>query len=105
MRWNPEFKAGKCIAVTGDITYDKYEEDYILSAKAIARASRIYRKDEAVQKRVELHLHTNMSSMDATNDISDFVSTAASWGHTAIALTDHGSLQAYPSAQSAAKKK
>ncbi|MBP3480255.1 MAG: PolC-type DNA polymerase III [Clostridia bacterium] len=99
-----EFKAGKCIAVTGDITYDKYEEDYILSAKAIARASRIYRKDEAVQKRVELHLHTNMSSMDATNDISDFVSTAASWGHTAIALTDHGSLQAYPSAQSAAKK-
>lgn len=99
-----EFKPGKCIAVSGDIVYDKFEEDYVLNAKAMARAERILRCDNSEQKRVELHLHTNMSAMDATNDISDFVSTAASWGHTAIALTDHGSLQAYPSAQSAAKK-
>ena len=99
-----EFKAGKCIAVTGDIAYDKYEEDYVLNAKHIARAKLNTRVDNAEKKRVELHLHTTMSAMDATNDIADYVSTAAAWGHTAIALTDHGSLQAYPSAQNAAKK-
>ncbi len=99
-----ELKTGKCIAVSGDITYDKYEEDYVLNANAIAKAEKTLRSDNCQQKRVELHLHTNMSSMDATNDISDYVKTAAAWGHTAIALTDHGSLQAYPSAQAAAQK-
>ncbi len=96
------FKSGKCIAVTGDITYDKYEDDYVLNAKHIASAKRIKRQDTSEKKRVELHLHSNMSAMDATNDIADFVSLAASWGHTSIAITDHGSLQAYPAAQAAA---
>ena len=98
-----QFKVGNCIAVSGDITNDKYEEDFVLNANAIAKAEKIIRTDNSDRKRVELHLHTNMSSMDATSDISDYVKTAAAWGHTAIALTDHGSLQAYPSAQAAAK--
>ncbi len=96
-------KAGKCIAVSGDIAYDKYEEDYVLNCKAIAPAKQVEKKDLCETKRVELHLHTNMSAMDATNDIGDFVKTAAAWGHKAIAITDHGVLQAYPAAQSAAK--
>ena len=96
------FKSGKCIAVTGDITYDKYEEDYVLNAKTIAVAKKKKKVDNSEIKRVELHLHSNMSAMDATNDIADYVSTAAAWGHKAIAITDHGVLQAYPSAQSAA---
>lgn len=96
------FKPGKCIAVTGDITYDKYEEDYVLNAKTIALAKKKNKQDKCENKRVELHLHTNMSAMDATNDIADYVAAAAAWGHKAIALTDHGSLQAYPSAQAAA---
>jgi len=96
------FKAGKCLAISGDISYDKYEQDYILNAKAIALASKKKKNDTATKKRVELHLHSNMSSMDATNDIGDFVSQAAAWGHNAIAITDHGVLQAYPSAQASA---
>ena len=96
-------KPGKSIAVSGDVSYDKYEEDYVINARTICTAKKIQIVDNAPKKRVELHLHTTMSAMDATNDIADFVSRAASWGHTAIALTDHGSLQAYPSAQAAAK--
>ena len=96
-------KVGKCIAVTGDIFFDrKFEQDYILDVKSIACAKRISKTDDCERKRVELHLHSNMSSMDATNSISDYVALAASWGHKAIAITDHGVLQAYPEAQAAA---
>jgi len=99
------FKKGKCIAVSGDIIFDrKFEQDYILDAKTIACAKKVTKQDLSEQKRVELHLHTNMSSMDATNDIADYVSTAAAWGHKAIAITDHGVLQAYPAAQAAASE-
>lgn len=96
-------KPGKSIAVTGDVSYDKYEEDYVINARTICTAKKIQIQDNASKKRVELHLHTTMSAMDATNDISDYVKRAAEWGHSAVALTDHGSLQAYPSAQAAAK--
>ncbi len=96
------FKPGKCLAVSGGISYDKYEEDYVFNPKAIALAKNKKKQDLAQTKRVELHLHSNMSAMDATNDIGDFVKTAAAWGHKAIAITDHGSLQGYPSAQAAA---
>lgn len=99
------FKKGKCIAVSGDIIFDrKFEQDYILDAKTIAAAKKVAKQDLSDNKRVELHLHTTMSSMDATNDIADYVSAAASWGHKAIAITDHGVLQAYPSAQAAASE-
>ncbi len=97
------FKAGKCLAISGDIVFDrKFEQDYVLEVKAIAPAKKKTKSDLAETKRVELHLHTTMSAMDATNDIADYVSTAAAWGHKAIAITDHGVLQAYPAAQAAA---
>ncbi|MFD1177231.1 PolC-type DNA polymerase III [Paenibacillus puldeungensis] len=62
------------------------------------------RKDNASEKRVEFHLHTTMSTMDAVTPIADYVKMAAKWGHKAIAVTDHGGVQSYPDAAKAAKK-
>lgn len=62
------------------------------------------RKDNAPEKRVEFHLHTTMSTMDAVTPIADYVKMAAKWGHKAIAVTDHGGVQSYPDAAKAAKK-
>lgn len=62
------------------------------------------RKDQAAEKRVEFHLHTTMSTMDAVTPIGEYVKTAAKWGHKAIAVTDHSGVQSYPDAAKAAKK-
>lgn len=62
------------------------------------------RKDNAAEKRVEFHLHSTMSTMDAVTPIGDYVKVAAKWGHKAIAITDHGGVQSYPDAAKAAKK-
>ena len=92
-------KPGRAISASGQIVYDKYEEDYVINTKCIFEAKYIVRRDQSEEKRVELHLHTNMSAMDAVNSIEDFVRRAAYWGHKAIAITDHGNLQNYPNAQ------
>ena len=103
-KFEGQLSVGKCIAVSGMVEYDKYEDDIVLQASAIATAKKKKTVDNSQEKRVELHLHTKMSSMDATNDIGDFVKRAAEWGHKAIAITDHGNVQAYPQAASAGKE-
>ena len=103
-KFEGQLSVGKCIAVSGMVEYDKYEDDIVLQASAIATAKKKKTVDNSKEKRVELHLHTKMSSMDATNDIGDFVKRAAEWGHKAIAITDHGNVQAYPQAASAGKE-
>ena len=99
-------KPGKWIKARGSVQEDTYMRDLTINAYDIMEVHHEERQDTAPedQKRVELHLHTNMSQMDATNSISDYVAQAAKWGQKAIAVTDHGGLQAFPEAHTAGQK-
>ena len=98
-------KPGAVMRVQGKITVDKFDNEMVLNPQAITPGSMEKRKDTAAgQKRVELHLHTNMSSMDALTDTAAAVKQAAAWGHRAIAITDHGCAQSFPDAMKAASK-
>ncbi len=99
-----ELKVGTSIAVHGNCRFDSFDNEHVLSYTDIAKIKRIRRMDTAENKRVELHLHTNLSSMDAIIPPDVAVKTAKEWGHRAIAITDHGNVQAYPQAMLAAEK-
>lgn len=90
--------------VKGEASLDRYAREVILLASDIEETAAPVRMDNAPEKRVELHLHTQMSAMDGMNSASDLVKRAAQWGHKAIAITDHGVVQAFPEAADAAKK-
>ena len=91
------------IAGTMELTYDG--KDIQLNPRDISEVPHEGRKDNAPVKRVELHLHTKMSNMDALTDTKSVVKLAASWGMPAIAITDHGVAQAFPDAWKAAGDK
>lgn len=97
-------KKGCTIAVMGDVEYDRYAGELVVNARAIGTAEKVKLVDKAEKKRVELHLHTNMSQMDAVTSAGDLVQRAYEWGHKAIAITDHGVAQAFPDAMKAAGK-
>ena len=96
-------KEGKWIKLEGEYRYDEYDRRFQIMISNILPATKPVRKDTAEEKRVELHLHTNMSSMDACASPTDLIKQAAAWGHKAIAITDHGVVQAFPEAFHAAK--
>ncbi|MDL2273183.1 PolC-type DNA polymerase III [Oscillospiraceae bacterium OttesenSCG-928-G22] len=95
---------GMAVAVQGQMTYNKFESDFVLEPKNIMLAKKEERTDDAPVKRVELHAHTQMSQMDAIPSPSALVARAAAFGHPAVAITDHGVVQAFPEAMAAAKK-
>ncbi len=95
---------GSTILVRGEIEYDKYDRENILKANEIATVKKYGKTDKAEKKRVELHMHSNMSSMDGLTPAGTLVKTLAKWGHTACAITDHGVAQAFPDAMNAADK-
>jgi len=103
-RLKKEAKAGGMVKVRGAVRYDTYSNDYSLMPDALLLVPKEQRRDEAAEKRVELHCHTNMSSMDAVSSAKVLIKTAAKWGWPAIAITDHGCVQAFPDAMSAAKE-
>ncbi len=92
-------KAGVYVAIKGKAQYNKYADEVIVMANSICYAEPPAEKtDDAEKKRVELHLHTQMSQMDAVSSAAGLIDRAVSWGHTAIAITDHGVVQSYPDA-------
>ena len=97
-------KDGKTVLVRGAINMDTYMHTYLINARAVTEIEKIEKKDNAPEKRVELHLHTNMSAMDGMTSAKELVSRAIAWGHKAIAITDHGVVQAFPEACNTAAK-
>ena len=97
-------KKGDTIVVQGDVEYDKYAGELVVNARSIGTAQKVKVVDNAEKKRVELHIHTNMSQMDAVTSAGDLVNRAYQWGHKAVAITDHGVAQAFPDAMKAADK-
>ena len=89
-------KKGATLLVSGKIDYDSFARDITIMANSIIKVKRIPKMDNYPEKRVELHCHTNMSSMDAVTDPVTLINRAASWGHQAMAITDHGVVQAFP---------
>ena len=98
-------KPGMWLQIMGRMTYSNFDKEDVLQPVAIQQAEKPQRQDTAPEKRVELHLHTNMSNMDALTDTAKAVELAARWGHKAIAITDHGVVQNFPTAMKAAKGK
>ncbi len=96
---------GSILRVQGTLIEDRFENDMVLKPYAMMPGTMPKRKDTSeVGKRVELHLHTTMSNMDALTDTAAAVKQAAAWGHRAIAITDHGVAQSFPDAMKAAAK-
>ena len=103
-------KKGQHLLVQGRLNIDRFTGDMVLEPYAIMEGRRTEKTDDAPVKRVELHLHTSMSTMDALTQVSpkvgvdhNVVRRAEAWGHRAIAITDHGVAQAFPEAWHSAK--
>jgi len=100
-------KVGMHMKVAGAAVYDKFMNEVSITAISIQRTKfpvqKDMRKDLEKEKRVELHLHTKMSTLDGISSITDYVQTAKKWGHKAIALTDHSNVQAFPDFYKATK--
>ena len=95
-------KKGQRVQVQGRLNVSRFENDMVLEPYGINEVPMPEgRKDTAEEKRIELHLHTKMSMMDALCDGKAIVKRAIEWGHPAIAITDHGVVQSFPDAYNA----
>ncbi len=91
-----KIKDGAHIIMKATAQIDKFDGTVCMHPTAIGLIKRVLRKDDAEEKRVELHLHTMLSTMDSVFSVSDVIKTAVRFGHKAIAVTDHGNVQAFP---------
>lgn len=97
---------GGVYAMHGSCSVDTFDQSFptVFKPNAFSKIGIIGRKDTAPEKRVELHLHTNMSAMDAIADPKDIIKQVQKWGQDAVAITDHGNLQAFPQSMLAREK-
>ncbi len=94
-----KIKKGLYCTVQGKMVYDTFSKEMVLEPTGIVKAKKPERRDTYEgMKRVELHLHTNMSAMDGMSSTASLLCRAAKWGHRAMAITDHGVAQAFPEA-------
>ena len=87
-----------CVIISGDAEFSDYDDEIILSLEYVVKTREVINTDTAEKKRVELHLHTTMSNMDSTIKPEEIIEYAYKTGHTAVAITDHGNVQAFPEA-------
>ena len=100
-----DFKRGTgYILAEGRTQFNEYEGEVVLQAKAIAFVKRLFRREVNPVPRVELHCHTTMSAMDALTDPAALIARCSDWGCPAVAITDHGNVQAFPEIMNAVKK-
>ncbi|HUX47322.1 MAG TPA: PolC-type DNA polymerase III [Desulfosporosinus sp.] len=99
-----DLKDGEWVKVRGSVQYDRFDSVLTMMPKDILRTSPAIREDQAQEKRIELHLHTRMSTMDGMTSAEELVQRASHWGHEAVAITDHGVVQAFPEAVDAGAK-
>lgn len=92
------------VRISGTAQYDTYAKEVVIIIRDMMKAELKVRPDSAEKKRVELHAHTTMSAEDALTKPAQMIARAAAWGHKAIAITDHGVVQAYPEAFDAGEK-
>jgi len=98
------FAKGQVVRIRGDVVYDKFIRENIIMLTDAIQIEKVEKEDLYDNKRVELHLHTKMSAMDGISSITNLIKKASKWGHKAIAVTDHGVVQAFPEAMDASKK-
>jgi DNA polymerase-3 subunit alpha (Gram-positive type) len=99
-----EVKTGAFIKLKGITTLDRFDGELTIgSISGIKKipSFAVMRMDHSAKKRVELHCHTKMSDMDGISHVKDIINRAALWGHSALAVTDHGNVQAFPEANHA----
>lgn len=100
-------QVGMMIKLKGVAQYDQFADEVTITANVIERTDKVIpkdtRKDLAKEKRVELHVHSKMSTLDGINSVSEYVEVAKKWGHSAIAITDHGNVQSFPDFYKATK--
>lgn len=91
------------VRVQGDVIFDNYSKSIVIMLKSLNRVDKEGKKDSVGEKRVELHLHTQMSSMDGVTSLKKIATRAKEWGHKALAITDHGVVQGFPEAMDLSK--
>lgn len=99
-----KIELGDWIKFKGSTRYDTFAKENVLFMEAFTRNQKPERHDLSEKKRIELHAHTKMSAMDGLTEIKDLVKKAAGWGHTAVAITDHGCIQAFPQAYAVSRQ-